>query len=68
VYYARFDYALLSIFTLDQLATAFTVVQMSEGEWHVFQGKHFRGLVRAHGTGFDAHKVEFIPHLRGEAE
>lgn len=65
MYYAKFDFALLSLFTIDMLQKPFTITDMGT-EHHVFQSCRLVGIIRPCGTGFDAHKVVFMPPLRSE--
>lgn len=65
MYHPRFDYALLSLFSTDELAEPFTVKQVSDDLWYVFRNDstELHGSVRySVPTGcYVSYKVEFIP-------
>ncbi len=63
MYHLRFDFAVLSLFTYEQLATSFTVTEPAPGTFCVFTGKECLGVVRKDpaSIGYYADKVEFFP-------
>lgn len=63
MYHLRFDFAVLSLFTYEQLATPFTVTESAPGTFYVFSEKVCLGVVRKDpdSCGFYADKVEFFP-------
>lgn len=68
MYHPRFDYALLSLFDIEQLSEPFTVKKMAEGLWYVFikDEAELLGSVRySVQTGcYVSYKVQFIPAER----
>ena len=60
--YDRFDWALLSLFDMKQLASPFAVTQVDTDKWFVTQDGKLVGQVRRiHAVCYTADRVMFIP-------
>lgn len=63
MYHERFDFAVLALFTHDDLAHPFTVTAYGDNVWYVFQDNTPVGRITFRETihMFVSDKVQFIP-------
>lgn len=61
MYADRFDAALLSLFTIEQLTLPFTVVETAPYVWYVYQDGQPLGRVQKRHGYYVSDKVQFIP-------